>query len=134
MGFRSTFVSRQTGKGFKKEFYDMYKNTIHTNHGLTPISSCVAGKMYFMYSELYEDIQKYYDWSQDKNDEGEVFTIVVLHECGGIDLVDITQNEIIEYQPSSFHINSEGGHEHCDRHADRTCCNHEDLHHNKHET
>lgn len=103
MGYRSTFVTNDCRVKITEEFYEKWQSNIHFNpfgydeelngdvvtipYGF-PISSKVEGKMYGMYAELIEDLQKLL------KDGKQSISLVILHEDDACDQYIITR-EII---------------------------------------
>ena len=96
MGFRSTFVTEDSSQAWPQWFIDKYKNIIHfpAHHG--PLSTKTEIKIYD--DLIFRDIQQ----TLIECGEDHSFRMVLLHECGGVTLVDITGNSIVYSESRDF--------------------------------
>jgi hypothetical protein len=106
MGFRSTFVSMDHEVNWPQWFIDIYKATLHIGPVLSSRQEC---KFYLTWLDLFSDIQKAIaSWSAD-----DPFVLVILHECGGIDRVEIYQDKILFTTPNEWLAKQGISHDYC---------------------
>ena len=103
MGFRSTLVSEDFGQVAPDWFiekYDWLSFSSWNGKTCIGISSVNERKFYaeFENTELFIDLQRVLKELKMKS----VYTVVLLHECGGITLVKISQDEIYGREPLTW--------------------------------
>lgn len=118
MGFRSTIISQEHGLLIPDWFVEKYNKYFHIDfterYGHTwfqPISSKLETKFYevFKEQELFVDIQKI---MIDTNFQS-TMSIVLLHECGGITVVNINKDYIKGKEPTGWKEVEQVEHNYC---------------------
>ena len=101
MGFRSTFVTEVYYGDWPSWIIEKYKDCINFNECL---SSKIEGKTYMTLEDLPADIQKAINWNDRFRKS---FTLVWLHECGGISRVHIYKDQINIDEPAEEYVKVE---------------------------
>jgi hypothetical protein len=96
MGFRSTFVTEDYGQEWPQWFINKYADRLHFPVSRGPISTKFEIKIYD--DSIFVDMQK----AMTEGQEVSQVRVVVLHECGGITLVDINASGIRYSEPRAF--------------------------------
>jgi len=119
MGFRSTLISENIDISWWPEWFkDKYSEIIGTEGVLRSKHEMKT----YRYEQLPNDIQKALMEANPKLLGMEGFTIIWLHECGGITKVQILADEIIAGDPSGWTtysqekdgcVSQDGGHNYC---------------------
>ena len=112
--FRTTFVSEDFAikpPEWFKEKYDWVNFSCWNGQAGLGIASPNERKFYsnLNETELFVDIQKVLH----ESDFDGVFTIVLLHECGGVTLVKITKDNISGREPVSWKEVDRVEHDYC---------------------
>ena len=125
MGFRSTIVSEHLRLSLPDWFVDKWKDLYHFNNSIgvdwdgkkhisLPISSIVERKYYdsFSVTELFIDIQTVLK-EDTISGINKPIHIVLLHECGGLSVVDITKDNITGREPTGWKSVDHVTHDYC---------------------
>lgn len=93
MGFRSTFTTEDVGYTWPEWFRTKYAHyDVPVTGGFS--SGC---ERKFYDKEFFEDTQKAIDWKAIKPADN--FVVILLHECGGVTRVEITEDTIAFTEP-----------------------------------
>lgn len=96
MGFRSTFVTETYQGEWPGWFTEKYKDTINFDECL---SSKIEATTYWTWEDLPADIQKAINW-----EHCESWTLVWLHECGGVSRVHVYKDQISIDEPEGNYV------------------------------
>ena len=111
MGFRSKLIMEDMGQKWKDSFREEYGSKFHI-----PISGGIASdhEVKFYGHDLIIAIR---DGMVDIPDTG--IRCVLLHECGGITVVDLFVDKILWMVPTEWEATNDTGHHYC-----YGCCEH----------
>lgn len=110
MSFLSTFTTDPVRLNIPDWFRDKYQGRVHYGPtGNMPISAIGMFKSH--YSDIVEDLHRVVREDEDlPNPEFFQFSLVWLHECGGITLVEISREAIELYEPVQWKAVDEVSH------------------------
>ena len=103
MGYRSTFITTESHVKLPEWFVTKYESSVwmgvgsnddDTTYYTLPIASKYEGKMYGMYSELVEDLQRVLN--EQTGYFSKHLTLMVLHEDGEFQKYDLEANAYAE--------------------------------------
>lgn len=116
MGFRSTFTTEDYDILWPQWFREKYSEYVWFREDARgAISSKFEAKTYDTWEHLPADIQRAIDWENGP----EVFTLVYLHECGGITRCVVKRKEIIWSEPKVYAVTDGVTHDYCQGCSDR---------------
>lgn len=108
MGFRSTFVSSHLYCPWPDWFREKYAGMVHFPvNDIGPIASSAGGKLYGVFQDLAEDVQRVIAGGEC----GKRIVLCFLHECGGITRCEVGVEGISWTDPSGW-IKVQPGGEH----------------------
>ncbi len=117
MGFRSTFITEDWGiLNWPEWFIEKYKHSITFNvDNNGAIASKHENKYYGHWSDLCGDIQKCINENKEVLENNLFpFILIWLHECGGIDKVQIYPDKIIYKHPINWELSLDISHYSCE--------------------
>ena len=118
MGFRSNFITEympgiEVPEWFVEKYPDRYVHGEAGKHTF-PIIQVWESKFYDLFNEteILKDIQKVLQERADKNWKPKI-VLVLLHECGGITRVEITDDSIRGNEPTEWKEVEAVEHDYC---------------------
>ena len=111
MGFRSKMMTGDWGGIKLPEWFISKHQELYIHDGELSLASRVERKFYdpFKDEELFTDIQKVLQETETTF----IVTVVLLHECGGITLVHITDHNISGREPTEWKEVDQVTHNYC---------------------
>lgn len=110
MGFRSTFVTEDYAIRWPLWFRERYADTVRfPENSIGALHSIEAAKVYGRWETLHEDIQKAIEWNAFPG----IFSLVYLHECGGVTRCQIEKDSIRWSEPIAWRATEGVEHHYC---------------------
>lgn len=119
MGFRSNFITEYMAgilvpEWFVEKYPDLYVHKDCEGNRCLPIIQAWESKFYsaLAETEIFQDIQRILGETENKNWKPKVI-LVLLHECGGITRVEITEDSIRGNEPTEWKKVDRVEHQYC---------------------